>query len=228
MDENQKALLKNMNLLYIEDHEKTTKDIEKIFSIFFRNIYVSSNGEDALKMYEENHIDIIITDINMPKMDGIEFIETIRKSNKKISIIILTAYADRDLLLKATNLQIDGYLTKPINFPKIMSALDNALSRMEIFPNIKLSDELEYDLQSMQLIQNGEKIALGMKENQFLVYLLKNKNKRITKEELMSNVWENDFPSESAFKNLVYNLRKKVGKEIVENIHGSGWKINTI
>ena len=228
MDENQKELLKNLNLLYIEDHEKTTKDIEKIFSIFFRNIYVSSDGKDALKKYEDNHIDIIITDINMPKMDGLEFIETIRKTNKKISIIILTAYADRDLLLKATNLQIDGYLIKPINFPKIMSALDNALNRMEIFPNIKLNKDLEYDLQSMQLLQNGEKIILGMKENQLLAYLLRNKNKRITKEQLMSNVWENDFPSDSAFKNLIYNLRKKIGKELIENIHGSGWKISII
>ncbi len=228
MDENQKAILRSMTLLYIEDHTKTTNDIEKIFSTFFRKILVASNGKEALEIYQNNHIDIIITDINMPKMDGLTMIETIRKTNKKISIIILTAYADRDLLFKATNLQIDGYLTKPINFTKIISALENALARMEVFPLIQLSQNLQYDLHSMQLLYDGELVLLGQKENQFIAYLLKNKNKIITKEELMANVWTHEYPSESAFKNLIYSIRKKLGKEAIENIQGIGWKINTL
>lgn len=225
MGEDKKLLLKNMTLLYVEDHAKTITDVEKIFSVFFGKTLIATNGKEALEVLDKNKVDIIITDINMPNMDGITMVEQIRKVNKKISIIILTAYADRDLLLKATNLQIDGYLTKPINFTKIIDSLNNALDRIDFIPTIKFGDNFIYNLNTMELFADNISIVLGAKENQFLAYLLKNKNKVISKEELMDNVWLNDYPSDSAFKNLIYNIRKKIGKDIIENIPGSGWKI---
>jgi len=226
VNENQRAILKNMTLLYVEDHEKTTAEAQKIFLKLFKKVLVASNGKEALDIYENNHIDMIITDIDMPQMDGITLIEKIRETNNKISVIILTAYADRDLLLKATNLQIDGYLIKPMNLDKVISALTNALKRVDVYPTFKIQDTIEYDLHNKQLFHNNEAITLGAKENQFLYYLIKNQNKIITKEELMDSVWTHEYPSDSAFKNIIYSLRKKIGKDVIENVAGVGWRIS--
>ncbi|WOE71188.1 EAL domain-containing protein [Hydrogenimonas thermophila] len=118
-----KKELKDLTLLYVEDDVNTRIRIEKLFSHIFKSVTTAENGVDALKLYEEKEYDLVITDITMPKMNGIELIENIRNTNKNQTIIILTAHNTNENLLDAIDLQVDGFLLKPLDKDKMSELL---------------------------------------------------------------------------------------------------------
>ena len=105
---------KNLNILYIEDNISVQKQTTKMLESFFNKIYLANNGKEALELFEkENLYNLVITDIEMPLLDGISFIEAIRKYNKKIPIIVLSAHDNKNYFLKTIKAGIDGYILKP-------------------------------------------------------------------------------------------------------------------
>lgn len=218
--------LKNLNLLYVEDNKNSTDTVKTVFGSIFNKLFITHDGNEGLKYFDENHIDIIISDINMPNLNGIEMCKQIRKKSKKVSIIFLTAFSDKETLLDAVNLQIDGYLVKPINFEKLNIALLNILEKNDIESSIIFYNEIKYSITNKELEINGEIVPLGPKEHLFINYLAQKKNRVITKEELAYNVWPNEYMTESSLKSLVYHLRKKIGKDCISNVTGLGYKLN--
>ena len=99
-------ILNNLNILYIEDEEIIKENIKKTLTLFCENIFDASNIEDAKIILQKYRIDIVITDINLPNENGIEFIKEFRKIDKKIPIIILSAYTDKNYLLEAIKLNL--------------------------------------------------------------------------------------------------------------------------
>lgn len=108
--------LKKSTILYVEDDEILREEISNLFKDFFKNVIVASNGEEAYEYFltNKNKIDIILTDINMPKMNGVELISKIREKNQKIPILVCTAFNDSSLLVKIIKLSINDYILKPI------------------------------------------------------------------------------------------------------------------
>jgi len=225
MPELNRLVLKTLTLLYVEDNENLLLEIQKVFGYIFNKIYTAKDGKDALKTLDTHQVDIIITDLHMPNMDGIEFIKEVRSKDKKISIIVLTAHADKDLLLEASNLQLDGYLTKPINFNKISQALSNALQRLEINTSYTLKNNVTYNISSKTVQSENNTIKLGQKEAKLLDFLISNSHKVVTKEDISYHIWDIDSTTDSALKNLISNLRSKIGKNTIINYPGHGWKI---
>lgn len=220
-------ILKNLNLLFIDDNIRISAEVYSLFSNIFKTVSLAQDAESAIKYYVENTIDMIITDIEMPGMDGLSFIEHIRSSNTSIPIIILSAYTDNEYLFRAANLQIDGYITKPLNFKKLESGLARSASRLEhLVKSINISDNIIYHPLMKMLDVNNEEISLGNKEC-LLLELLLNKNHRIvSKQEISETVWPNDIMSESALKNLLGELRKKLKYNIIKNQPARGWILN--
>lgn len=225
MSDDLKFILKSLNLLYVEDNKRFLNEVENVFNSMFHKTFTASDGVEALEILENETIDIIITDLNMPNMDGMELIKSIREKDKKISIIILTAHADNDLLLEASNLQIDGYITKPINFTKITKALLNATQRVQFQTKYILKDGTIYDYTLKSINHLGVETLLGKKESMLLEYLIGNCEKVVTKEEIIYHIWDMQEITDSALKNLLSNLRNKIGKENIENYPGLGWKV---
>ena len=118
---------KECSVLFIDDVDHVRELVEKMLRRLFKAVFVAANGEEGLKVYKENAPDLIITDINMPVMDGIEMIETIRTGDIEQKIIILSAHNDHSFFEKAVNLKIDGYLIKPIDMQMLMKAVDNSV-----------------------------------------------------------------------------------------------------
>ncbi len=116
----------NLKLLYVEDNKIAREATLMIFDEFFEKIIIAENGVEGLEKFNQNSdIDIIITDINMPKMNGLIMIEEIRKLNKSIPILILSAYNDIDI----DKLEIDDYLLKPIDLQKFIEAIKKLMKR---------------------------------------------------------------------------------------------------
>jgi two-component system response regulator VanR len=223
-------ILKSLNILYIEDELNIRINIKKTLTLFCENVLDVENISSAKEILQKNRIDIIICDINLPDCDGIEFIKELRKTDKTIPVILLTAYTDKKYLLEATKLKLIDYLTKPIDF----KSLNNALQRcvQEILDNsryvISFRNNIQYNVSHNRLIDNNkeEEIHLTSKELDLLNFLIKNNNRVCSADELKFSIWENSLEaSDSALKNLLNKLRKKIGKESIINNSSIGYKL---
>ena len=118
--------LKDLIVLYIEDEVDVKEEIVDMLDMKVGKLYIASNGQEGFEIYNHNKIDIIITDIKMPVMDGMTMIENIRQSNETIPIIVTTAFNEISFLKQAIDLHVDKYITKPIDFFQLLSVLNRA------------------------------------------------------------------------------------------------------
>ncbi|WP_072682642.1 response regulator [Arcobacter sp. LA11] len=123
-----KDFLKTLTILYVEDDDKIRTNLEKVFTKAFKKVYFAEDGFDALQQYkdikETGNIDAIISDINMPKMTGIELLEKIREEDKELPFLITTAFGDSEYLLKAINHEASYYAIKPINIMELILKIE--------------------------------------------------------------------------------------------------------
>lgn len=227
---------KNLTILYIEDDQITQHKLKNILGRYFNKIILASNGEDAFeKIKAEPKIDLIISDINMPKMDGLEFLEELRKFDSKIPFIFVTARDEPDKMLKAIQLDIDNYILKPINLENLLTIIDKVVNKLykeylilERNSHIKLNENLFWNENNKTLIFNNEVVKLTKKEILFIEILTSNDNKVHTIEDIISILWEDEFLGKdyiSNLKNIISRLRNKVPSLKIENLYGMGYKI---
>lgn len=161
MDSNIQQLIQScskLTLLYVEDDSVIAKSTLDILDNFFLNIIYAKNGEEGLLKFNENHIDIIITDINMPRLNGLEMLKSISEINNKIPSIITSAHNERDYYQEAINFNVKGYLLKPIIVSDLMKLIN------EIVENITQKElkenKFEYLIEAnRKLIDIGYKIS---------------------------------------------------------------------
>ena len=147
-------MFKKYDILYVEDNREISQEIEFFLKPKFKNFYTAYNGVEGVELFKKYRPDLIITDIQMPIMDGIGMIEAIREIDSDVGIIITTAFNESDYLLKAIYLQVDGYMMKPLNFKKLLMSLQKIVEPMELKNQI-LSKNIE--LQEMN--KNLDKIV---------------------------------------------------------------------
>ena len=139
-------ILANKKVLCADDNSGILEEITEILEIFFEDVVGVNNGEKAFEEVNENSYDILIFDISMPIMDGLEAVKRIREKNKKIPVIILSAHTEQEYLWRAVDLKISKYLTKPINKKELIEALKIvAIELVDYNLSIKLTDELNYN-----------------------------------------------------------------------------------
>ena len=229
MTTNHSQILKNFNLLFIDDDISISADVYGLFSPIFKSVYLAHDIDAAMELYHTEHINIIISDIELKKnKSGLTVVTKIREFDQEIPIIILSAYTKQEYLLAAANLRIDGYLIKPLNFNKLNNVLDKIVNRIECtHTSIYINKTMYYDFAQQSLIINNEIIPMGNKERTLLELLLKSKNIALTKEQIVKGVWDNKEASESAVKSLFSELRKKLQYNVIVNIPKRGWMIST-
>ena len=118
-------ILKKINILYVEDDDNVRKELTNLLSKLFKNVYTANNGLNGLKEFKkhENEIDIIVSDINMPELNGIEMVKGIRLKNPDMPIVLTTAYSDKDFLTDAIKIKVDAYIIKPIDVKVLIESL---------------------------------------------------------------------------------------------------------
>jgi DNA-binding response OmpR family regulator len=223
-------ILKNLNILYIEDEENIRKNITKTLKLLSKEVYDVATIKNANNIIKNKRIDIIISDINLGNDNGLDFIKELRNYDKNIPVILLSAYTDTEFLLKAAKLKLVDYLTKPIDFSMLKNALINSVQ--DIVDNskyiINFPNDINYNVLHKKLYNTKieKEITLTSKELLLLDYLIKFNNRVVSHDELKLNIWNDSFDAtDSALKNLLNKLRKKIGKESISNISGVGFRI---
>jgi DNA-binding response OmpR family regulator len=224
-------ILKNLNILYIEDEENIRINMKKVLLLLCENVFDISNAEEAKIILENNRIDIIISDINLPNENGINFIKELRKTDKTIPVILLSAFTDTRYLLEATKLKLVDYLTKPVDFKTLNNSLHLCVE--EILDNsryiILFKNNIQYNVLHKKFfdLNTQQEITLTSKELDLINFLIKNNNRIVSSDELKSTIWEDCFEAtDSALKNLLNKVRKKIGKDSITNISGVGYRLN--
>ena len=217
-----------IKVLYVEDDEIARENGVEYLENYFEQIFEASDALSALKLYEEIKPDIIITDIQMPKLNGLEFIKKIREKDKKTQVIVLTAFSHKDYLFQAIELQLVKYLTKPIKEKELQEAIFSCIETIENDSSniINLSENSSFDIYNKTLICDKELVKLRTKELDLLTLLLKNQNRYVSYEEIENIVWYESAMSKDALKTVIKNLKSKLPKNTISNLSGTGYKID--
>lgn len=220
--------LKSLTILLLEDDLNIRNDLSKILSVFFKNVISCENGSKGLKIFEEEKIDVIITDYVMPIIDGYTFTKMIRELDKKIPIIFLTNYSDKDRLLKLITMNISDFLIKPLNYDILVKSLKKLTNLIEDIPEIiilKINESINFDKNNKALYIQDKKIFLTKNELILIENFAKNVNSTISLESLR-NSFGHVEKSDQAIKNIIYRLNLKANVRFLKNIQGIGYRID--
>ncbi len=219
--------IKSFKILLVEDEEKIRKHLAKSLLYFVDEVVECSDGKDALSKLENFTPDIIITDIEMPVMNGIDFIKNVRIDNKNVLIVVLTAFDTPEYLRKLIDMHLEHYVIKPVDFEKLISILHNCEKQLSMTKTVvkELPGGFIYDENQKKVFLNDEPIHLTKKEILFIELLIKNNSRVVRYEEFENYVWEDSVMTDNALKSLVRNLRKKLSINLVENLSGIGYKL---
>lgn len=160
-----KEILGELNLLYVEDELNLQHLSAKMFSRMFKKVDTASNGLEALTLYDKNKYDIVITDVRMPKMDGLEMSTKIREIRPEQVIIVTTAYSDSQKLLEAIKLGLDGYIIKPISMDQLFTTLKKV---SQTILNKKENDYYKLNLE--KIIEEKVQANISLEEEKFKNY----------------------------------------------------------
>ncbi|HFQ62468.1 MAG TPA: response regulator transcription factor [Epsilonproteobacteria bacterium] len=216
-----------LTILYVEDEPLIRQNAVEYLSRYCNKVYEAQNGLEGLEVYNTHKPDLIISDIKMPKLSGLEFASKIRQNDKNTPIIITTAHTDTEYLLKAVELQLIKYLIKPITSDKLQEALLMACQSLESnnIGLITLDEQTRYDTLNQTLIKHNRLVKLTHNELLFFDFLVKHKQRAITYEEIENIIWAYEGMSMDALRSLVRGLRKKLEGNYIENISGIGYRL---
>ena len=221
-------LLSDKVVLYAEDEAGIRTVVVEILELFFHKVIAVKDGNEALEQFEITPPDVLIFDICLPAMDGLEVIQKIRKTNKNIPVIILSAHAEHEYLWRAVELRITKYLVKPFKKEDFEAALRLCCEELMDYNEVlAFNEDTSYQASKKMIIKSGQECKLSKSESRLLEYMIENKNKILSFDMIESYLWGYDTAerSKEAMKALVKELRKKLGKDVIQNIYGIGYKL---
>ncbi|HLD22716.1 MAG TPA: response regulator transcription factor [Sulfuricurvum sp.] len=214
-------------ILIVEDDIESNDNLSYLLNSKFAEVFSAYDGMEGWRIYQDKNPDIILTDIEMPKMDGLELIRRIRANNSTIPIVVLSSYSHQHYLLNAIPLKLEEYLLKPITLNKL-DALFQLLERNnkdKILKNIDISENIYYDFQSKTIYQNGTMLRLSHLEISLMELLLKHRGKIVSYEEIEYTLYGSQEISRNALKIVVSNLRKKVVDLNIQSTPKLGYRL---
>jgi len=228
MEEKYEIILQKSTILLAEDEDNLRESFKKVLSLFVKDVYDAKDGEEALELYTKHTPDIIITDIKMPKLNGLEIIKKIRLENKQIPIIVTSAYTDQDFLLESIKLSLVEYIIKPIKESKLNSILIECAKVLSEKPKtiVELDNKIRYDLDNKSLEFTDKKVVLTHKEVDFFELLLAHRGNLVTKQSIEDKLYIYEEAPPSALKNLVFKLRKKLPIDIIKTVSKLGYMLD--
>lgn len=183
------------------------------------------DGEMGWRLFQSNDFQLIISDIILPKLNGFELCQKIRKADEEIPILMLTALGTADDKLEGFDVGADDYMVKPFDFRELLARVRvllkrRAVAKVDVVKEISYAD-LYINLERQEVTRNGEPIKLSPKEYNLLVYLVENAERVVSRVEIAEKVWNTHFDTGTNFIDVYINyLRKKMDKNFeVKLIH---------
>lgn len=215
-----------MRILVVEDDQIIREGISEYLSEFGYDIVQAKDGHEALKNFESNEINLVILDIQIPLLNGLEVLKEIRKKSE-LPVLMLTAFNDEEYKINAFSSLADGYMEKPFSLPVLKVRIDSLIKRH--FGNHEKFEynNAEVDFTSYSAKFNGEDVDINAKELEILKYLLENEGQALTRTQIIDNVWKetDEIPFDRVIDVYIKELRKKLGLDCIVTIRNVGYKL---
>lgn len=219
-------------LLYVEDDEALREQFMRVLKPKFKEVYEAADGLQALDMYAEYHPDMMLVDITLPKIDGLEVIETVRNHDKETAIMVLSAYSDQEKLLKAVKLGLSDYLVKPVPYKRLLVLFEEIASKLEVQQEknnvIILQNGYFWKKEEKILSYGKQSISLTKRERLLLDLLIEKRNQIVTFNVIEALLWdiEDEVDHKNSLSLLLKRLRNKLPVVLIENIYAEGYRIS--
>ncbi|NBB30548.1 response regulator transcription factor [Cellulophaga sp. BC115SP] len=224
--------MEKQHILIVEDEQKVANFIKKGLETQSFEALIAEDGQTAIDVFSKHTFDLIILDIGLPDMSGLDVCAKIRESNTQVPILMLTALGSMADKLSGFEVGTDDYLVKPFDFMELLVRVKALLKRStpsSTSPNeiLKVAD-LELDLAQKLAFRGGRQIELTAKEYSLLEYLMRNRGRVISKVDIAENVWDINFDTGTNFIEVYINyLRNKVDKgfenKLIHTVVGMGY-----
>ena len=215
-------MLEQRRILVVEDEQKIAEALQSGLQENGYEVATAADGNEGLQKFETGSFDLIVLDINLPGINGYELCRMIRSYNAEIPILMLTALSTLNDKIEGYDAGADDYIIKPFEFRELLAKI-RVLLRRTIQPatagNILRAGDLEMNLDKKEVRREDTVINLTAKEFQLLEYLLRNKNKVVSRADIAINVWDIDFDTNTNVIDVYINyVRNKVDKPFIQKL----------
>lgn len=215
-----------MKILITEDDATIREGICAYLSEFGYEIIEACDGREALSKFESNKINLVILDIQIPFINGLDVLRKIREKSN-LPVLILTAFSDEEFKITAFSNLADGYIEKPFSLPVLKARIDALITKnYEKFEVFSYKD-LEVNFSNFSAKINNSVVEISAKEIEVLKYLLLNEGRALTRKQILENVWKEseNIPFDRVIDVYIKDLRKKFGLDCIKTIRNIGYKL---
>ena len=215
-----------MKILIVEDDKNIREGVADFLSEFGYNTIEASDGREALAKFDEQDISLVILDIQMPYINGLEVLKEIRKRSK-LPVLMLTAFSDEEYKIDAYTSLADGYLEKPFSLPVLRARVDSLIERHYGMHDKFCYGNVDVDFDSYTATLDNEPVDINAKEVDILKYLVENEGRALTRAQIIDNVWKatEEPPFARVIDVYIKELRKKLGLDCIATIRNVGYKL---
>lgn len=224
-----------MRILLVEDEKSLREVISLNLELEEWEVVSVDNGKDAIEKAVSEHYDIIILDLMIPKVNGLEVLKTIRIKNHNTPVIIISAKGTSTDRIKGLKLGADDYLSKPFEIEELIIRINKLTDRLQLTTESSIPDQFTFgkntiDFKSYMAQAGTAQYELSPKETQILKLLITNKNEVVSRQEILRSVWGYDiFPSTRTIDNFIASLRKYFEEDpknplYIKSVRGVGYK----
>lgn len=212
--------MQHISLLIVEDEKNIADSLKQGLTENGFHAEVAYDGNIGLKLFRNRPFEMVILDINLPGMNGYDLCKTIRIINPSVPVIMLTAMSSMEDKIEGFDAGADDYIVKPFDFRELLIRIRAVLKRLHTTVatgTLLRAGDLVMNLDSKEVIRDGKSISLTAKEFQLLEYMLRNKNKVLSRADISLNVWDIDFDTGTNVIDVYVNyLRKKIDRGFEE------------
>jgi len=217
-----------MKILLLEDDIILQDILKEFLEDLSHDVTEFYDGEEALDAIDSSSFDLLLLDINVPKIDGFEILAYLRDIGNTTPAIYLTSLASTESLKKAFALGADDYLRKPFELGELEARIEY-ISKIYHSKDEITFDSIRFNPKLYKLYKDDELINIRQKESAILEYFLHNQAKVISCDELIENLWSNDNPpTHATIRTYIKNIRRFFDKEYIENIKGEGYRFDIL
>ena len=215
-------VLKELKVLLVEDEENLARLLKEAIGDNFHSFIIAKDGVEGQELFLKIKPDIVITDIEMPRLSGLDMAKELKRINPEIPIIILSAFSEKEKLFGAIDVGVTKYFLKPYDPDELLDYISSISSKLGN-KTVKLKEGFVFNKTTNSLYKNDRFVPLSKNEIKFLCLLLENRESVIDDKTIKDNLWGEDV-SDERVRTFIRRLRAKTSKKLILNVKGLGYQ----
>ncbi|QFR43424.1 DNA-binding response regulator [Sulfurimonas sp. CVO] len=216
--------LKDIKVLFVEDEENLARLLKEAIGDNFHSFILATDGINGIELFKKTKPDIVITDIMMPRLSGLDMAKELKRINPKIPIIILSAFSEKEKLFSAIDIGITKYFLKPFDIDELLDYISSIAPRLST-KLVNLNEGFVFNKTTNSLYKNERFVPLSKNETKFLWLLLDNQNRVVDDSIIKEELWGENV-SDERVRTFIRRFRAKTSKKLIKNVKGVGYQLS--